>query len=178
MRGAGRAFCAGGDLKASFEESDLAAVIRNGQIRELEATLAQLQTARTQLEQQVTAQAVDAQDAIDRLKNFAYDAMVIDLHLPDAQAHADTDLLVGAGRAPQQGVERVDHTLSPEDFTAVGRDVGPTVATSSGEQEAAPAEDRRLTGWRLRMEIRLKAFMAMASQLTTENSSSVRCSRA
>ena len=30
------------------------------------------------------AQAVDATDAIDRLKNFAYDAMVIDLHLPDA----------------------------------------------------------------------------------------------
>jgi DNA-binding NtrC family response regulator len=30
------------------------------------------------------AQAVDASDAIDRLKNFAYDAMVIDLHLPDA----------------------------------------------------------------------------------------------
>src|SRR5688572_7021803 len=30
------------------------------------------------------AQAVDATDAIDRLKKFAYDAMVIDLHLPDA----------------------------------------------------------------------------------------------
>jgi DNA-binding NtrC family response regulator len=30
------------------------------------------------------AQAVDATDAIDRLKHFAYDAMVIDLHLPDA----------------------------------------------------------------------------------------------
>ena len=30
------------------------------------------------------AQAIDASDAIDRLKNFAYDAMVIDLHLPDA----------------------------------------------------------------------------------------------
>src|SRR4051812_19285511 len=30
------------------------------------------------------AQAVDATDAIDRLKHFAYDAMVIDLPLPDA----------------------------------------------------------------------------------------------
>jgi DNA-binding NtrC family response regulator len=30
------------------------------------------------------AQAADASDAIDRLKNFAYDALVIDLHLPDA----------------------------------------------------------------------------------------------
>jgi DNA-binding NtrC family response regulator len=30
------------------------------------------------------AQAADAADAIDRLKSFAYDAIVIDLHLPDA----------------------------------------------------------------------------------------------
>jgi len=30
------------------------------------------------------AQAADAADAIDRLKNYAYDGMVIDLHLPDA----------------------------------------------------------------------------------------------
>ena len=30
------------------------------------------------------AQAADAMDAIERLKNFAYDAIVIDLHLPDA----------------------------------------------------------------------------------------------
>ncbi len=30
------------------------------------------------------AQAADATDALERLKNFAYDAMVIDLHLPDA----------------------------------------------------------------------------------------------
>src|SRR4051794_38809528 len=30
------------------------------------------------------AQAADAADAIERLKSFAYDAIVIDLHLPDA----------------------------------------------------------------------------------------------
>ncbi|MBI2188119.1 MAG: sigma-54-dependent Fis family transcriptional regulator [Acidobacteria bacterium] len=30
------------------------------------------------------AQAADAGDAIDRLKNYAYDALIIDLHLPDA----------------------------------------------------------------------------------------------
>ena len=36
----------------------------------------------------------------------------------------------------------------------------------------------RVTGWWLVIETRLNAFMAMASQLTAENSSSERCSRA
>jgi DNA-binding NtrC family response regulator len=41
------------------------------------------------------AQAVDAADAIDRLKSFAYDAIVIDLHLPDANGMEVLDEAVG-----------------------------------------------------------------------------------
>jgi DNA-binding NtrC family response regulator len=45
------------------------------------------------------AQAADAADAIDRLKSFAYDAIVIDLHLPDANGMEVLDEAVG--RYPQ-----------------------------------------------------------------------------
>ena len=41
------------------------------------------------------AQAADAADAIDRLKSFAYDAIVIDLHLPDANGMEVLDEAVG-----------------------------------------------------------------------------------
>jgi DNA-binding NtrC family response regulator len=45
------------------------------------------------------AQAADAADAIDRLKSFAYDAIVIDLHLPDANGMEVLDEAVN--RYPQ-----------------------------------------------------------------------------
>src|ERR1044071_2912377 len=45
------------------------------------------------------AQAADAADAIDRLKSFAYDAIVIDLHLPDANGMEVLDEAVA--RCPQ-----------------------------------------------------------------------------
>jgi len=41
------------------------------------------------------AQAADAADAIERLKSFAYDAIVIDLHLPDANGMEVLDEAVG-----------------------------------------------------------------------------------
>ena len=41
------------------------------------------------------AQAADAADAIDRLKSFAYDAIVIDLHLPDANGMEVLDEAIG-----------------------------------------------------------------------------------
>src|SRR5919112_4188613 len=50
------------------------------------------------------AQAVDAADAIERLKSFAYDAIVIDLHLPDANGLEVLDEAVG--RYPQ--IQAVD----------------------------------------------------------------------
>src|SRR3954468_21814388 len=43
----------------------------------------------------VAAQSADAMDAIDRLKSFAYDGLVVDLNLPDANGMEVLDEAIG-----------------------------------------------------------------------------------
>src|SRR5918996_3025601 len=96
------------------------------------------------------AQSPDAMDAIERLKAFAYDAIVIDLHLPDASGMDVLDEAVS--RYPEiravvmTGFGGVSEAVSAMKRGAVDFLIKPFQLTSLARILHAAVDQRRLAG--------------------------------